>query len=389
MTQTKHSLVLRSAAWPAAVILVFHRVAVLALNGTITDDFSTVYHALRRFIEGGQVYEQAYDSVDPLYLYTPGATLALSPIGLLPFEVARTLFIVFDAAAIIAALALLTRLCGHSLRGTLFPTSIALAFATESVTNTLAFTNINGFLLVAMAGFLYWLQSRPWASGLCIGLAILIKPQFAPLLFLPLIKRSWLNIAVGVGLPVAVNLVAWAVAPGARGYAEKLLPYLSTTRDFANASWDGARAYFGMPGALYYPVWILFALLAAFAILGLVRWHESEPVFWALSTSGVIMAGIFFLSSLGQQYYSMWLFPMMFTVVCSRSIFHTWGAWLAAFLFLAPLEWTSVHMPTAAHWMSVFTTTIGWGLLLVVSAASVAGWWAASPRKAQGATLPA
>ena len=105
------------------------------------------------------------------------------------------------------------------------------------------------------------------------------------------------------------------------------------------------------------------------------------------------MVGIFFLSSLGQQYYSMWLIPMLFTVVLARSVFHTWGAWLAAFLFLAPLEWTSSSMPTAAHWMSVFIATLGWGLLIVVTAASVAGWWAAergtSPKHQASDKIPA
>ena len=153
------------------------------------------------------------------------------------------------------------------------------------------------------------------------------------------------------------------------------------------------RAYFDLPGVIYYPIWILFAALAAVAILGLLRWRDSEPTFWALSTSGAIMVGIFFLSSLGQQYYSMWLIPMLFTVVLGRSVFHSWGAWLAAFLFLAPLEWTSSSMPTAAHWMSVFIATIGWGLLIVVTAASVAGWWSAergtSPKPQASDKLPA
>ena len=148
-----------------------------------------------------------------------------------------------------------------------------------------------------------------------------------------------------------------------------------------------------MPGALYYPIWLLFAVLCAVAILGLLRWRDSEPEFWALSTTGIIMAGIFFLSSLGQQYYSMWLFPMMFTVLLHRSVFHTWGAWLAAFLFLAPFEWTSTSMPTAAHWMSVFIATIGWGLLIVVTAASVVGWWISerngSPKTEKSDKIPA
>ena len=372
-----------AAAWPAAILLVLHRVFVLAFTGTVTDDFGTVYRAIRRFWEGAAVYEQDYSSVEPLYLYNPGATVLLSPMGLVSEEHARSAFILANAAAIIVALALLTRYVGYNLRGPVWPVSIAAAFATESVVNTLVFTNINGLLLLAMAAFLVLLDRHSWAAGLCIGLAILVKPQFAPLLFLALVRERWWALSLGVAVPVVANLIAWPLVPGTDSFRSDLLPYLSTTRDYANASWPGVRSYFDMPSALYYPVWVFFALLCAAAILGLLRWRDSEPKFWALSTTGIIMAGIFFLSSLGQQYYSMWLFPMMFTVLLHRSVFHTWGAWLAAFLFLAPLEWTSTSMPTAAHWMSVFIATIGWGLLIVVTASSVAGWWAAERRSGQ------
>ena len=98
-----------AAAWPAAIVLVLHRVFVLAVNGSVTDDFGTVYHAIRRLWEGNPVYEQNYSFVEPLYLYNPGATVLLSPLGLVSEEHARIAFILANAAAIVAALALLTR----------------------------------------------------------------------------------------------------------------------------------------------------------------------------------------------------------------------------------------------------------------------------------------
>ena len=108
---------------------------VLAVNGSVTDDFGTVYRAIRRLWEGNPVYEQNYSFVEPLYLYNPGATVLLSPLGLVSEEHARIAFILANAAAIVAALALLTRFVGHSLRGPLLPVSIAAAFATESAIN--------------------------------------------------------------------------------------------------------------------------------------------------------------------------------------------------------------------------------------------------------------
>ena len=66
---------INAAAWPVAILLVVHRVFIVARNGTPTDDFTTVYNAVARMSTGHPVYEQTYNHVDPLYLYTPGATL--------------------------------------------------------------------------------------------------------------------------------------------------------------------------------------------------------------------------------------------------------------------------------------------------------------------------
>ena len=372
---------INAAAWPVAILLVLHRVFVIARNGTPTDDFTTVYNAVTRMGNGQPVYEQAYNHVDPLYLYTPGATLLLAPLGHLNFSLARGLFIVANAAAIVAALAVLTITVDRKLTSPLWPVSIALAFVTESVTNTLAFTNINGILLLCMAVFLWALlraEHTPqlgWVAGVVIGLAILIKPQFAPLLFLHLVKLQWRSLAAGIGVPVVINALAWPFVPGANGYLNKLMPYLSSTRDYANSSWAGFHAYVDFGAGLYWAVWLIFAALTAAAILGLLRWRNCDPTLWALTTSGAIMVGIFFLSSIGQQYYSMWLFPLMFTFVLKRSVFHSAGAWLAAFLFLAPVSWASTAHPDAGRWMNFFTATAGWSLLIVTIFATVAGWW--------------
>ncbi|MFH0410691.1 glycosyltransferase family 87 protein [Corynebacterium sp. L4756] len=377
------------AAWPLAIVLVLHRTFFTAFNGTATDDFTTVYSALTRALSGNAVYDQAYNHVDPLYLYNPGATLLLLPIGAVDkFEAARYAFIIFNCAAIVAALAILTRLMGHSLRGPVLPVSIALAYSTEAVINTLTFSNINGILLLLLAVFLACFISSfrtdippsrakllTYIAGLAIGLAIVIKPQFAPLLFLPLTRLDWRTTGTGIVVPVVLNIAAWPLIPGAGDYLTKLVPYLGETRDYANSSLAGWQAYFDIPGALYYPLWLITAASAAVGIIVLLRWRVTDIKLWALTTSGLLMVGVFTLSSLGQQYYSMWLFPMLFTVLLSRSVFHTWPAWLAAVLFLIPNSWSSDLWPDFGRWMSTYIGTIGWVLLIAVTTATACGWW--------------
>ncbi len=363
--------------WPVAVLLVVHRVVILAVNGALTDDFTTVYSAIRRFLDGVPVYNQVYHHVDPHYLYNPGATLVLAPLGMIGnFGVARMLFILVNAAAIVAALMLLTRLFGFSLRSVVLPAAVTAAFLTESVINTLVFSNINGVLLLGLVGFLWLLlRGHGWWAGLVIGLAILVKPMFAPLLFLPLVKLQWRTLVGGVAVPVVANLIAWPLVPGAGDYVTRLMPYLAEVRDYANSSLPGLAVYFDMPRALENSLWLLFAAFVAVGVLVLLRWRHTDPLLWATTTSGLLLTGVFLLSSLGQMYYSMMLFPMMFTVLLRRSVFHTWPAWLGAFLFLSPAGWSSTRWVDYGRWAEVFVATAGWATLVIATATCAVVWW--------------
>lgn len=366
----------RAALWPVAVLLVFHRVFILAANGSATDDFTTVYSAIRRFLTGVPVYNENYASVVPHYLYNPGATVLLSPMGFsADLDVSRAVFIMVNAAAVILGLAVLTRVVGHRLRSWVWPAAIAFAFLTESVTNTLVFANVNGILFLVFTGFLWlFLHGHRWWAGLALGLAIVVKPMFAPLLLLPLTRLDWRGLFGGVGVPVATNLIAWPLVPGAGDYLTRVVPYLGETRDYANASLAGLAVYFDMPAALELGLWLLFGVCVAVAVVGLWFWRDRDPVFWALSTAGVLLTGVFLMSSLGQMYYSMMLFPMIMTALRKVSVFHAWPAWAAAFLFLFPGGWQWGEDPVLGNWLSVFAATAGWATLLIVAAVCLAVW---------------
>lgn len=354
-----------------------------SFNGAVTDDFTTVYSALQRFLDGENVYQQIYHHTDPLYLYNPGATLLLSPLGFVTHAgIARALFIFANFGAIIVSLGILIRMFGFSLRNPIFPLTITVATLTESVRNTLIFSNVNGLLLLALVSYLWCLtDDRRWArwtGGIIIGLAILIKPQFAPLLFLPLVMRWWFTIFVGIAVPLVLNFVAWPITPGADNYRTELIPHLRQTRDFANSSLPGLAEYFAMPSWLYYLLWIFFAGLAVISVLTLLSLRKKDHLLWLVTTSGVLFCGVFFLSSLGQMYYSMLLFPMIFSVARQRSVFHIWPSWLAAILFLLPVSWATTwtprDFPPLGIWLNYFAATAGWGLLLLTTVCCSVAW---------------
>ena len=375
-----------AVGWPLAILLMAHRFFILAINGSVTDDFTTVYSALRRFIEGTPVYNEIYHYVDPHYLYNPGATLLLAPLGYITdFTLARLAFIAVNLLAIVLALGLLTRMAGFSLRSMVWPLAIALAMLTETVRNTLIFSNVNGILLLMMVLFLWCvINRRAWVGGLIIGLAILVKPMFLPLLFLPLVQKQWGALVGGIVVPVIFNAVAWPLVPGASDYITRTVPYLGETRDFANSSLPGLAIYFGMPGWLELTAFLIFGAMVGITVLALLRFRNTEPFFWAATTSGILLTGVFFLSSLGQMYYSMMIFPMMFTLLGARSVFHHWMAWVAAFLFLTPASFASPHWPDIARWMEFFRATAGWSLLIAVTFVSAVVWFITDIRNRRG-----
>lgn len=362
-----------AAAWPAAVMLVVHRLFVLAREGSVTDDFTTVWSAARRFVERVPVYNEIYSHVDPHYLYNPGATLLLSPLGLISdVATARPLFIAVNAACIIAALAWLTRLWERPLSGPTLPVAIALAFCTEAVTNTLVFSNINGVLLLALVAFIALLVfRRDIAAGVVLGLAVLVKPMFAPLVVLPLLQLRWRPVVGAVAVPVLMNLIAWPLTPGARDYTAVVLPYLRITRDYANSSLSGFAVYFGMPAWAHGLVFVLLAAAVGATVLGLARVRATQELLFLSVGSGVLLAGVCVLSSLGQAYYSMTLFPALFSVFHPDSPARTWPTWLGAVLCLSPLNWSTAVHSLFGRWLNTFLPTLGWAVFIVSCAAWV------------------
>lgn len=375
-------------AWLLSAMLFIHRVFILAVDGDVTDDFTTVYSALRRFLEDTPVYNENYAFVDPHYLYSPGATLLLSPLGLVThFDLARLLFIIANAVAIIAALGVIARMLGYGWTHPVWPVSVAAAFLTETVRNTLIFSNINGLLFLALVLFyLALILERRWAAGVLIGLAILIKPIFAPLLFLPLVKSNWQTILAGLGLPVLLNAVAWPIVPGASDYVTKTLAFVGGVRDFSNSSLRGMAVWSGLPSTYTVVLWLLFAAAVAVGLIVLLRYRYAAPTEWTLWTGSLLLVGVFFLSSLGQMYYSMFLFPLVMTVVGRFSPMHNPLAWLAAYGIFSSDSWIdSERFPTEGMWIQYLLPTLGWATLILVMATFALTLWQWERRASVGA----
>jgi arabinofuranan 3-O-arabinosyltransferase len=363
--------VLRTILWPLAIVVVIHRTYVLATNGFITDDFGPVYRAVSNLRLGRDVYNEHYQYVDPHYLYPPGGTLLLSPFGFLPEVASRNWFFVVNSVAIVIAAYFLVRLFGYGLTSVALPALILAMYCTESVINTLVFTNINGCILLTEVLFFRWLLdgkvTHEWWAGVAIGLSLVIKPSLLPLLLLPLLNRQWRAIVTAIAVPVVFNAAAWPLVRHPMDFFRHTAHYLVSTRDYFNSSISGNGIYYGLPMWLILLLRIVLGLLAVASLWLLYRYYRTrDPLFWFCTSSGVLLIASFLLSSLGQAYYSMMLFPFLMTVVLRNSVIRNWPAWLAIYGFMTADKWLLYHWQSIGRTLEYLKVTWGWSLMLVV-----------------------
>jgi arabinofuranan 3-O-arabinosyltransferase len=363
--------VLRSVLWPLAILSVIHRTYVLATNGYITDDFGPVYRAVVNFKMGWDIYNEHFEYVDPHYLYPPGGTLLLAPFGYLPVDASRHWFITFNTLAILLAAYFLLRLFKFTMASVAAPALVLAMFCTESVTNTLVFTNINGCMLLAEVLFFRWLldgkRNHEWLAGVAIGLTLVVKPSLAPLLLLPVLNRQWRPLVTAFGVPLVFNAVAWPLVSDPMNFITRTVPYIFATRDYFNSSILGNGIYYGLPDLLILVLRIAFGLLAVATLWLLYRYYrERDPLFWMLTSSGVLLITSFLVLSLGQGYYSMMLFPFLMTVVLPNSAIRSSPAWLAIYGFMTMDRWLLVHWPSTGRFLEYSKITYGWSLMLIV-----------------------
>ncbi len=364
--------VFRVALWPIAIMSIIHRSWVLTSNGYITDDWAPVYRAVRNFRAGVDIYNEHLDYVDPHYLYPPGGTLLMAPFGYIDSIFAsHNWFVALNTVAIIAAACLLVRMFGFALTSVALPAVLAAMFVTESVTNTLVFTNINGCILLAEVVFLQFLLSgkvgHQWWAGIAIGLSLVVKPVLGVLLLIPLLNRQWRTLAAAFAVPIAFNAAAWPLVSDAGSFVHNTLPYILGTRDYFNSSIQGNGTYYGLPLWLIMALRVLFMALAAGSLWLLYRYYrERDQRFWVLTSAGVLLVTSWLVMSLAQGYYSMMLFPFLMTVVLPNSVLRNWPAWLATYGFLTMDRWLMWRWPTTGRFLEYMKITYGWSLILIV-----------------------
>jgi arabinofuranan 3-O-arabinosyltransferase len=232
--------------------------------------------------------------------------------------------------------------------------------------STLLLGNLNNSLLLALgAGFLLAdVRGRTVLAGVLLGGSLVIKPVLVLLLLIPLLRRWWSTLGWAVSIPLALNVLGLALVPAPSHFFTVTVPHLLHGRvEWNNSLWAmGER--FDLPGWSVVGCRLLVLALTVAAVWRLR--HVEDAVLRNGTSYGVLVLGTCLTSSLSQAYYSLFLLPVLLTVVRAGSAVRTPAAWLAVYLFAAQDSWT---LPRHPGWMEQFghwRWTAGWVLLFAV-----------------------
>lgn len=347
----------------AGALIGIVRVAIALPLARYGSDFVPIWEAVQRYTQGIPVYNEDYSTTDPHYLYGPGANVVLAPLALFgSFEVGRWAMVGASVASISGALYWAARMIAPTKAVPLTLGAIAIAYnVPEPVQSTVYLTNINGFLLLVMVAFVHaclrGYRGSKIVAALLLAYAVTIKPQFVVLVSVPFLLAQWWVIVGGVAAYAALFGIGWATTVNPHWYIERLVPYLSETRNYDN----GAIAAFGLgpAGTFVASAVLLIGVFAAVAVLFPQR-RELGAV-WAFCMLGALFSGVFLAGGLLQGYYSIWLIPLAMTAADPRSPSRTWAIGLALWpttglvalpaapSLLATLGWAVVPFAIAVH----------------------------------------
>ena len=334
-----------TAAWTVAVLSMGTNLVPI-VNGPQGYDTAPLTKAVHAFLDGGQVYtgKGAGD-----FLYPPSALLLLLPLGALGIAWAGRLFFVVDLATILCAAALLLHVFGLRWRGpagaiTLFGLSLAWP-----VIFTLDAGNVNGPVLLGLAGFLLAAARGRWlAAGVCLGLTLALKPILAPVLLVVVLYRRWKTLGIAVGIPVGVSALVILAAPSTRSFLHTTLPMLLHGQNAqiqeASIALRSASARLSVPESATYVAEVVVALITLALLWRRWRSSPTEPR-RAVELTTIALVGGFLLSTFAFSHYGIFLVPFAISLADRSSPHRHWLTVGALFCIGTSQGWGLNQLP--------------------------------------------
>ncbi|MFE3545387.1 glycosyltransferase 87 family protein [Nocardia sp. NPDC059177] len=300
------------------------------------------------------------------FIYPPFAAIALSPFALLPWGVAKTLYVVASVAAVAWTLYLVARRYhSDSKQVALFVTACALpvAMVLEPVRATVDFGQVNLLLMVLVATDCLLPKTR-YPRGMLIGLAAAIKLTPAAFVLFFLVRKDYKAAATAAATGAIATIASFALLPGesTRYWFGGLgnVSGLSGSAFHTNQSIQAVLARLQITGLPFDALWlVLGALLLALVVVAMRKAADAPAIALALNAVFTLL-----LSPISWSHHWVWIAPALLAMVChARTLpFASARGWyltavaVAAVFFVGPhnLLPDGEHRETAWLWWQHF-----------------------------------
>src|SRR5215217_247539 len=257
-------------------------------------DFASFWHSARALWEGGAIYAEwrpNYISTNP-----PIFAVLMAPLALLEPITAYRIFVLITILVSVGYIGWMAN--ELELRPAWTAVGASMLFLSSPFLEELALGQI--YPLLAFGLVAAWVadrQGKSTVSGVALGLVLAVKPQFAPVLLWPLVRRRWRSFVAALASGAAATLVGVVVAgPGA---LIDWLTYVSSrqpTGSWANNTIPGAADRLFRDNDFVEPLAMLpwaepLAYAIAVGIIILTAWwvqHDAEMGLWALVAASLL-----------------------------------------------------------------------------------------------------
>jgi arabinofuranan 3-O-arabinosyltransferase len=334
-----------AAAWTVGVLSLGTSL-VPVVNGPQGYDTAPLTTAVHALLDGGQVYtgKGAGD-----FLYPPSALLLLLPLGALGIAWAGRLFFLVDLATILAATGLLLHLFGlrwRGLAGAIAVFGLSLAWP---VIFTIDAGNVNGPVLLGLAGFLLAAARQRWLlAGVCLGITLALKPILAPVLLVVVLYRRWKTLGSAIAIPVVFSAPLLLAVPSTRAFFHTTIPMLLHGQNARiqehSVSLRSAAAELAVPDGVTRAAEIAVLLITIGLLWRRRRGSIVEPRRLVELTT-IALVGGFLLSTFAFAHYGIFLLPFVISLAERSSPHRHWLTTGALFSIAAEQGWGLSRLP--------------------------------------------
>jgi arabinofuranan 3-O-arabinosyltransferase len=350
--------------WPVAILSFIYRV--ISASQQPAQDLMPIWLAGRLLLHHQPPY-QALHFVDP-----PSMLLLAAPLALVPFAVAKEIFLFADAAGILLATALLLRLFDVGLNSLVAAVTLLALGLFSSVQQVMPLDNPDGLVLLAEACFITLAARSAWVrAGVALGLSFAVKPILPVLLVIPLVRGRWASMAAVVAVPGLLSGMMLGASAHGQDFFTNTVPLLlrGNGPEFAgyNVSLAGGAALAGYGGGA--AVTAVRAAVAAAALYAawLAYTRGADLRLRTVEASGLLLAGTFASFSFSWAHYPLLLLPLFISAVHPDSILRSLGGGLALYLTGSPDVWATARGGRVILALGDIRTSIGYVVLILVA----------------------